>query len=435
MSPKLIFTYACICVPVAYLVGCGGSEAPQDGAASTQNVAISGNSFTLNGARWIPKAFNIAGFVSTPAYLKQLASQAKYNGYVADTTCTQELFDAVESYGADTVRIFVSQYFFNEASTGEPYYDPNYRQSIVSIVQQARAHGLVVEITMQDEEESGGPLFHGLPTAETLQNWLRLNEQFGSDEGVLYELYNEPNQSGPLSSTQWTLWLNGGQAYPPGHASDEMTFTAIGMQQLVDDLRMAGSKNTFVLDGLALATTINGVPAVTDPLNRIAYGIHQYLKGGTVTQADWDTNFGNQSAMLPIFVDEWSACANTVPGLKGLDTYQPAVDFLNYLRAKGIGIGAWAIDSNGYMVNDVPDPSSPQGCAGWQRPSYYAGYSSNPPMPLGDAGMLIINAFLTDYGRPLTLADAMILYSPPPATYPPTPPYPTPSYAAIDCST
>jgi endoglucanase len=437
MFSRLILVSTCLCL-LAGLVGCSGDPAaPQNGAASHQQVGIAGNSFTLDGARWIPKAFNIAGFVSTPAYLAQLPSKAKFDGYRADSQCTQQLYDAVGNYGADTVRIFVSQYFLSSASEGDPYYDPNYRSSVVSIVQQARANGLVVEIAMQEEEEGGGPVFHGLPTPQTLENWLWLNQYFGSDQGVMYELYNEPSQGpdphGPPPATDWQLWLEGGAtAKVP---STGATFTAVGMQDLVTALRSAGSQNTLVLDGLALATTINGVPAVSDPLGRVAYGIHQYLKGGKVARPDWDANFGDQSDVLPIFVDEWFACANTVPGLEGLDTYEPAVEFLNYLREKGIGIGGWAIDTQGYMVNDVPDPSSAQGCAGWQQPSYYAGYSASPPMPLGDAGMLIINAFLTDYGRALTLADGTTLYDPPPSTYPPTPPYPTPSYPAIDCST
>ncbi len=401
----------------ACLVGCGGGDSP--GAATTK-VGVSGNSFTLNGAKWIPRAFNIAGFVSTPAYLSQLQSQAKYNGYLADTACGPELFAAVKRWGVDTVRVFVSQYFLNPVSIGHRYHDPNYFDSVVSIIQQARDHDLVVEIAMQDEEESGGPRFHGLPTAETLQNWLALNDIFGNDQGVMYELYNEPTQGHPdaaPSSADWMLWLNGGQAhYPPG---DTEPFTAVGMQTLIDELRAAGSINTFVLDGLALATTLNGVPEVRDPLGRVGYGIHQYLQQGKVGPAQWESNFGEASARLPIFVDEWFACANTKPGLLGLPSYQLAVDFLNYLQVKQIGVGGWAIDVAGYMVNDIPVPGS---CGtGWREPSYYAGY---PSMPTGDAGVLIINDFRARYKRPLTLEDGAKLHR-----------RPAPTYPAIECST
>ena len=76
------------------------------------------------------------------------------------------------------------------------------------------------------------------------------------------------------------------------------------------------------------------------------------------------------------------------------------------------------------MMNDIPDPTSPAGCNGWQQPSYYAGYSATPPSPMGDAGLLIINNFLADYSRPLTLLDGTTLFQPPPPTYPPTPSYP-----------
>ncbi len=484
MSNKipLMLTSGCLSLLIACLVGCGEDTAPggagapnytptttgaaqytptATGAASntttatptsTTDVGISGASFTLNGTPWIPKAFNISGFVSTPAYLQsQTRSPAKYNGWVADTNCGPALFAAIKGWGADTVRFLVSQYFLNLSLNPPPspppaYYDPQYFANACSIIHQAREAGLVVEIAMQDEPESGGPMFHGLPTSETLDNWLALDREFGTDRGVMYELYNEPQQEPPGTHTpgtptpaptcsagltsppvpsqaDWALWLNGGPAYYPPKYTE--SFTAIGMQPIITALRMNGATNTFVLDGLALATTLNGIPTVSDPtLNRIGYGIHQYLQGGTVGPCDWELNFGNQSESLPIFVDEWFACENTKPGLAGLDSYQPAVDFLNYLREKGIGIGGWAIDTPGYMVNDIPaNPNTnPSACnMGWQHPSYYAGF---PSAPIGDAGMLIINDFLAGYGRPLTLTDGMTLYNQPP-----------PDYPAIDCST
>lgn len=401
------------------------SPTPTPTPAANVNVGVSGNSFTLNGTPWIPKAFNIAGFVSTSAYLQSIPSQAKFRGWVADSLCTEELFAAVKQWGADTVRIFVSQYYLDPSSIHGPYHDCTYFEQVVSIVGQARQAGLVVEIAMQDEEESGGPRFHGLPTTETLENWLALNQYFGRDQGVMYELYNEPNQgapgSGPPSPAEWMLWLNGGTAYyPPGQTE---TFTAVGMQEILTALRNAGSVNTVVLDGLRLATTLTGVPAVNDPLERVGYGIHQYLQQGSVGPCDWESNFGNLSGQLPIFVDEWAACANTRPGLRGLHSYQLAVDFLNYLHEKKIGIGGWAINVQGYMFNDIPDPmTDPASCStGWQQPSYYAGF---PSSPIGDAGMLIVNEFLADYGRTLTLEDGKTLYGQPP-----------PAYSPIACST
>jgi hypothetical protein len=39
-----------------------------------------------------------------------------------------------------------------------------------------------------------------------------------------------------------------------------------------------------------------------------------------------------------------------------------------------------------------------------------------PPMPIGDAGMSIVNSFLSNYDRDLTLADGATLYDPPPPT-------------------
>ena len=94
---------------------------------------------------------------------------------------------------------------------------------------------------------------------------------------MVFELYNEPDLA--ASPTNWQLWLNGGTVKTNSGAQ-----TAIGMQTLVSRIRGNGAQNVLVLDGLGnnvqvdagppvkeLAGTLEGMPAVTDPLNRLVY--------------------------------------------------------------------------------------------------------------------------------------------------------------------
>jgi hypothetical protein len=62
---------------------------------------------------------------------------------------------------------------------------------------------------MQDEKITGDAAQAPLPTEATARDWDLLAPLFGSDRGVVFELYNEPNLLG--SAASWQLWLNGGQ--------------------------------------------------------------------------------------------------------------------------------------------------------------------------------------------------------------------------------
>lgn len=83
-------------------------------------------------------------------------------------------------------------------------------------------------IMMQDEAYSGEPHPHGLATAETMRDWDMLNSVFGSDRGVLFELYNEPELN--ASTANWALWAN-------GSTTDAGADIYVGMQTMINRLR------------------------------------------------------------------------------------------------------------------------------------------------------------------------------------------------------
>jgi hypothetical protein len=355
------------------------SITPNTTAAANQIVDISGTHFTLNGSAWLPKGLQIRGFIAPTSYEQAQSDQDDYNAQI--NYGTTEL-NAAKSFGADELRLQVSQYYLDPQS---PKYDANYVTTVQNAITQARNAGFVVIISMQDEPRSGDPIRHPLPTDATERNWLQLNAVFGTDRGVIFELFNEPAPD--RSDSAWQIWASGGTL-------PNQTEPSVGMQTLITDLRNAGSLNVIFLDGLKSARTLLGVPLLSDPLHRIAYAVHPYQFGSS-DESHWDGQFGTLSQTQPVIVTEWSAQAGNPIGLNNLSSYQVAVDLLNYLTAHSIPLSAGAFDVEGFMAQNVP---------GW-TPTNYNNYS--PSETLDDAGLLVNKLFLANYGVTLTTADGI----------------------------
>ena len=381
-------------VAAASLAACGGSGgstpaptpapsmSPTPAASSLPALAsaivgVSGNSLTVDGAPYEPRSVVIRGFTAPAAF------EAQHEPVAAEGRAVYGPAElaAAHAFGADTLRFLISQPGLDPQSK---IYDPTYLPSIRTAVTEARQSGFLVLLAMQDESPSGDPSPHPMPIAETQSDWDELAPLFGHDRGIMFELYNEPILD--ESAANWQIWLNGGQT-----GND----TAIGMQPMIDHLRAESVQNVFVLDGLQSAHTLQGLPQVTDPLGRVAYAVHPYFVGAAPDESLWDPDFGIPSRSVPVFADEWAAESGTSLGFGSSMSYQPAVDFVNYVRAHKIPLGGAGFDAPGFMVQNVTT---------W-TPTNYDNFSSTST--LDDAGLLISNDFLADYSRLLTDADAV----------------------------
>ena len=367
------------------LAGCGGDSGPDGStpvpaAASQQVVDVSGRQMTLNQVPWLSRGVVLQAFVRPLAALQGDPSQA--NILNARMNYGGAELAAIRSYHADTIRFQIGQPALDPSS---PLYDSSYFNDVVTAIKQARQAGFVVMIMMQDEKISGETTRHPLPIEETQTDWDLFTPVFGSDQGVVFELYNEPSLE--ATPANWLLWLNGGDA-----PSANGPVASIGMQGLINHLRATGAENVFVLDGLGLAKTLDGLPPVSDPLNRLVYAVHPY-QGGSADETQWDTEFGKASATMPVWADEWSAPTELSLGLGALPDYQVAVDLVNYLSAHSISLCTGAFDVPRFVVQNIP---------GWTLTNYddYSGASFTE-----GSGTLVYNDFVADYSRVLTLTD------------------------------
>jgi endoglucanase len=143
---------------------------------------------TLNGSPWLSKEVVLQAFVRPLVALHADSSQSPSSMRATTSGSTEPT--AIHNYQADTIRFQIGQPALDPSS---PLCDSGYLGQVVSAIKAARPAGFVIMFMMQDEAISGETSPHPLPTAKTQSDWDLLFAQFGTDRGVVFELYNEPN--------------------------------------------------------------------------------------------------------------------------------------------------------------------------------------------------------------------------------------------------
>lgn len=144
--------------------------------------------------------------------------------------------------------------------------------------------------------------------------WKSVATTFGSDQGVVFDLYNEPFLYGSYmqdpNQDPWDCWLNGcglnqyltgGQPYTQSYS-----WNAVGMQTLVNAVRATGAKNVIMVGGLEWANDLTGWLAhkPTDPENSLVVSWHSYSAQSCKTASCWDSIVAPLAAQVPIITGE-----------------------------------------------------------------------------------------------------------------------------------
>jgi hypothetical protein len=350
----------------------GGVDVPSAAARSVRRqsdqlpgIRVDGSSLLDNGVPWVPRGVQIVGLVAPQPDLsgKYVSAGAHFG--------PAELAVAVADH-ADLIRFQVSEFGLDPQG---PLYSPAYVTQVQDAVQDARALGLNVIVSLQAEPPAGEPVRCPLPDAGAARAWSVLAPMFAGDGGVMFELYNEPSLA--VTAANWQTWLNGGPLSTATAACQ-----AVGMQTLVDEIRGQGAENVIILPGLAGEQTLAGMPSLIDPDSpqdpQFAAGVHYPSLSRGVTA--WDREFGARSATVPVIVTEWNAnsttnCANDAPARAPL--------LLDYLAGKRIGIVGFALDLPGTLIAD------------WSyAPSSYTGFACG--LPGGGPGQLLLGDFAAE---------------------------------------
>ncbi len=196
-----------------------------------------------------------------------------------------------------------------------------------------------------------------------------VNAMTNRDNGILFDLYNEPaiyppnatvTGTYPDDQSWWNCWQKGGcqvtvsngvtggqpnsscPIYPNPLPPPSKSWQVAGMQSLVDAVRGAGATNVILLGGLGVANILDHwlehMP--TDSLSppQIAASLHQYNVAVGTTASYWDTTVAPIAAKVPVVTGELGEMDNAVSFING---------FMGWADQHGVSYVAWAFNPYG----------------------------------------------------------------------------------------
>ncbi len=308
----------------------GGADAAMDGAAgnvvdaaadTSQNpdgssieagglgaLHVEGSELVDNGKTVRLLGVNISG---TETYCEQGIGifQAPTMGSNVDPA----VIGAMKSWNVKTVRVPLNEdCWLGINGVKAQYGGQNYASAISGFVQQLRGAGMYVILDLH-WNAPGSTLATGQqPMADADHSpafWAAVAAAFKGDQGVVFDLYNEPNiDGGNVTASSWQCWRDGCSISNwSGFAGSAKT---AGMQQLVNAVRDAGAENLIMLGGLGDAEFVDQnwltyQPSDTRNPSNLAASHHNYsFNGGCNTQSCWTTNLAAVAAKVPINTGE-----------------------------------------------------------------------------------------------------------------------------------
>jgi hypothetical protein len=187
--------------------------------------------------------------------------------------------------------------------------------------------GLNVMLSVQDGAQTGESIPAAVPNAGTLRAWTTLLGIANGDQEIFFDLFSEPSLS--ATTANWLTWQS-------------------AFQSLITSLRAAGTKNVLLVEGLQGGTTLAGVPALSDPLGQLGYGVEPWFFPAYHTTPAYDAAFGNLAATNAVMVTAWSTLdGGSYTEYCGASTPTDSQTLLNYLETKKIGVTGFAYDDPG----------------------------------------------------------------------------------------
>ncbi len=257
-----------------------------------------------------------------------------------------------------------------------------YRQAIVAYVGYLHAQGLYAILDLHWSNPAGlpnGEGLHPMPDQRAPAFWESVARAFADDGAVVFDAFNEPydpaNHGDPSQPVSWSCWRDGGctvpaapDTQPPNPAQ---TYTATGMQQIVDAIRSTGARQPIMLGGLEYANDLSGWLAhePTDPAGALLASFHNYTGQECDDEACWEATIAPLAAAVPVVTGEFG---ETDCPPSGSDPSNFDNTYMRWADAHGVGYLGW-----GWVI---PDP--PRDCS---TPYLISDYGGTPVDPNGVA--------------------------------------------------
>jgi endoglucanase len=209
-------------------------------------------------------------------------------GY-ASQPLTLATADAIASWHADAVRVPLNEDCWlglnGQPSLGS---EAGYQAAMEAWVEDLNVAGLYAIVDLHWSAPGTGDADgqRPMPDDHSVAFWSSVASTFVGDRAVVFDAFNEPyspeaNGNSGLA-VSWTCWLDGGCPVPvanqDGPIDDNDTYTAVGMQALVDAIRSTGASQPIILGGLSYANDLSGWLAhePVDPDHQLGASFHNY---------------------------------------------------------------------------------------------------------------------------------------------------------------
>ncbi len=369
---------------VALVISSAGvAPSTRAGASTPLSIAISGNHF-VDGAGATVRLLG----VDVPS--TEYACEEGW-GY-SSQPLTVAVADAIAAWHADAVRVPLNEDCWLGLN-GEPSYGTasGYRQAIETWISDLNSAGLyaIVDLhwTAPGAEVADGQ--RPMPDAHSLAFWSSVSGQFKGDRAVVFDAFNEPYSPAANGNSSlvvsWSCWLDGGCPVPvanqDGTIDDSDTYTAVGMQAVVDAIRATGATQPIVLGGLSYANDLSGWLAhePVDPVHQLAASFHGYYGESCDTTSCWNGSVGVVAARVPVVTGEFDQgydCADPPSTPAALTTFDTT--FMDWADEEGVSYLAWGW----WVLGDTSTACSSLGDPG-DNYALISDYSGTPVGPDG----------------------------------------------------
>lgn len=254
---------------------------------------------------------------------------------------------AIASWHANTVRLPLNEDCWLGINGVNPQWSgPAYQDAIKTYIATLHQAGLYVILDLHWNSPGTIPAAAQQPMPDAdhaVDFWKSVATAFASDQGVVFDLYNEPFLYGSYTQDPnqdlWDCWLNGCTLNQYLTGGDPYTkpyvWNAVGMQKLVDTVRTTGATNVIMVGGLEWANDLTGwaTHKPTDPQNAIVASWHSYPGQTCSTETCWNSVIAPLAVEVPIVTGEVGDSVCNAP------TYIPT--FLPWANIHGLSYLGW----------------------------------------------------------------------------------------------
>lgn len=318
----------------------------QISSAAALSLHTNGNKMLLSsGQTYIPEGISVYGGLESHRFNRNNA-----NIYA-------QIQAAATYWHANTIRLQVAESnLFSHLKHGQTY-NQSFLSALNHQVTYAHSFGMAVVINDQTEFTNNTPN----PTRETARFWRIIANLYKDKPYVIFDIFNEPRLTSayttnrlannlPLnktiddvllahqprlrqmsSNTVWSIWRDGGDLFGTHY---------VGMQSLIDQIRLSGAQNLIWVEGSYEARLLPPSKYLLQGSN-IAYSIHH----PNLNRINSWKRIGTLASKKPVVEGEWAQYQSTwAECFTG--AYKNAPRYIHYLHQHQIGIIAWSLQAN-----------------------------------------------------------------------------------------